>query len=77
MKTYDLSILIPARNEQFLACTVEDILANKRGSTEILVGLDGQWAEPGIADHPDVRILYVAQSVGQRAMTNKLCAFAG
>lgn len=70
---YDLSILIPARNEQFLARTIEDILANKRGRTEIIVGLDGQWAEPGIPDHPDVRIVYVAQSIGQRAMTNKLC----
>lgn len=73
MSNYDLSILIPARSEQFLARTVEDILANKRGSTEILVGLDGEWAEPGIASHPDVRIVYVAQSIGQRAMTNKLC----
>lgn len=72
MKTYKLSILIPARNEQFLSRTVEDILQNKRGDTEIIVGLDGQWAEPGIPDHPDVRIVYVSESVGQRALTNKL-----
>lgn len=69
---YDLSILIPARNEMFIAKTVEDILAHKRAKTEIIVGLDGEWAEPGIVDHPDVRIVYVAQSIGQRAMTNKL-----
>lgn len=69
---YDLSILIPARNEMFISNTVEDILKNKRGKTEIIVGLDGEWANPGISDHPDVRILYVSESIGQRAMTNKL-----
>lgn len=70
---YDLSILIPARNEQFISNTVEDILKNKRGKTEIIVGLDGEWADPPIKDHPDVRIVYVSESIGQRAMTNRLC----
>lgn len=70
---YDLSILIPARNEMFVANTVEDILKNRRGKTEVIIGLDGQWAEPGIPDHPDVRIVYVSESLGQRAMTNLLC----
>ena len=72
MSKYDLSILIPARNEMFVAKTVEEILEKRRGKTEVLVGLDGEWAEPGIADHPDVRIVYVSTSIGQRAMTNKL-----
>lgn len=70
---YDLSILIPARNEMFVAKTVQDILQNKRGKTEIIVGLDGAWAEPGIDDHPDVRIVHVSESIGQRALTNRLC----
>ena len=73
MKKYDISILIPARNEMFVADTVRDILRNKRGNTEVIVGLDGQWAEPGIPDHPDVRVVYVSESIGQRAMTNRLC----
>jgi hypothetical protein len=73
MKNYDLSILIPARNEMFLSKTVEDILRHKTGNTEIIVGLDGEWADPGVVDHPDVRILYVSESIGQRAMTNTLC----
>lgn len=70
---YDLSILIPARNEMFVSNTVADILKNRRGKTEIIVGLDGAWASPGIPDHPDVRIVYVSESRGQRAMTNMLC----
>ena len=71
MKKYDLSILIPARNEQFLSRTVEDIIAKKRGNTEVIVVLDGAWAEPGIKDHPDVTIIYHNQSIGQRAATNE------
>lgn len=72
MQTYDLSVLIPARNEMFLAKTVENILENKRGNTEILVALDGAWADPGLPDHPDVTILYLPESIGQRAATNQL-----
>ena len=70
---YDLSILIPARNEMFISNTVDDILKNRRGKTEIIVGLDGVLADPGIVDHPDVRIVYVSESLGQRGMTNLLC----
>ena len=68
-----LSILIPARNEEFLARTIEDILSNIEGDTEILVGLDGAWANPPIKDDPRVTIVHVSESIGQRAMTNQLC----
>lgn len=70
MKSYDLSIVIPARNEEFLSLTVADLVKNKRGKTEVIVILDGQWAEPPIEDHPDVRIIYVPESIGQRAAQN-------
>ena len=73
MKQYDLSVLVPARNEEWLALTVENLLKNIRGNTEILVGLDGSWAYPPINDEPRVTILYHNESVGQRAMTNDLC----
>lgn len=67
-----LSILIPSRNEMFLKRTVEDILAHMEADTEILVGLDGQWADPALEDHDRVRILYYPESIGQRKMTNQL-----
>src|SRR3990167_8616141 len=70
---YDLSILIPARQEEFLVRTIQDLLEHKKGNTEILVGLDGQWSEPGIPDHPDVTVVYYPESIGQRALTNQLC----
>jgi hypothetical protein len=67
----DLSIIIPARNEMFLKNTVEDILKNKRGRTEIIVIMDGAWANPPVEDHPDVHIIYHGTSIGQRAATNE------
>jgi glycosyltransferase involved in cell wall biosynthesis len=70
MSAYDLSILIPARSEQFLANTVADILKNKRGKTEVIVVCDGSWADPSIEDHDDVRIIYLPEARGQRASQN-------
>lgn len=72
---YDLSVLIPARNEMFLAKTVETILANIRGNTEIIVFLDGNWTNPPIQvdDDPRVTIVYSPVSIGQRAGTNQAC----
>lgn len=71
MTKYDLSIVIPARNEMFLAKTVENILLNKRGKTEIIIGMDGSWSNPPIGDHPDVNIIHYSESIGQRAITNQ------
>jgi len=70
---YDLSILIPARNEMFLAKTVENILENKRGKTQVIVVLDGQWADPPLTQHVDVVVVYLPESIGQRAATNLAC----
>ena len=73
MSAKDLSILIPARNEEFLKRTIEDILEHAEMDTEILVGLDGAWSDPAIPQHPKVNVIYVPESIGQRAMTNQLC----
>jgi len=32
---YDLAVIIPARAEEFLKNTVEDLLKNKRGNTQM------------------------------------------
>ncbi len=69
---YSLSILIPARSEMFLARTVQDILENSEAKTEIIITLDGKWPTSGweIPQHDRVNIIYVPESVGQRAATN-------
>ena len=67
----DLSIIIPARNEMFLAKTVENILENIEGDkTEIIVVLDGKWADPPIPVHEKVTVVYLPESVGHREATN-------
>lgn len=73
MQAKDLSILIPARNEEFLARTIEDILANIEADTEVIAVLDGEWANPPIPQHPRVVVVYLPESIGQRAATNLAC----
>lgn len=68
---FDLSILITARNEQWLARTIRDILENIRANTEIICVLDGYWPNPGIEDHPRLTLLRYPQSIGQRAAINQ------
>jgi len=73
---YALSILVPSRNEMFLSRTVKDIVTNMRANTEIIVVLDGQWAEPPIDQHKDVSVIYLPESIGQRAATNLVAKMA-
>jgi len=67
----DLSILIPARNEQFLSRTIADILTHSEADTEVIAVLDGQWSVDPIPDHPRVTLVYHSKSIGQRAATNE------
>lgn len=70
----DLSILIPARNEEFLIQTIDDIFRHKEGNTEVLVGLDG-W-DCDIEPREDLTIIKVDNLIGQRAMMNKLAGLS-
>lgn len=65
-----LSVIIPARNERFLKRTVEDVLTNMRADTEIIVILDGAWPLEPLAAHPRVTVIYLPESIGQRAAVN-------
>lgn len=76
MKEVALSILIPANREQFLARTIEDLIQNCEADTEIIAVLDGAWAEPAIPQHPMVNVIYLPESIGQRAATNMACRLA-
>lgn len=67
----DLSVLIPARNEYWLAKTIENILENIEGDTEIIAILDGYWPDPPINDHPRVTIIHHTNPIGQRAGVNE------
>jgi len=72
----DLSIIIPARNEEFLQNTIDNILKNIRGDTDIYAILDGYWPDKSIPQHDRVNIVHHDLPIGQRAATNegvKLC----
>lgn len=72
----ELSILIPANKEQFLAKTIQDILENIEAETEIIAVLDSEWADPSIDQHERVTVIYVPKVIGQRAATNLACRIA-
>ena len=72
----DLSILIPARNEEFLQRTIEDIIEHSEADTEIIATLDGKWADPPVKDHERVTLIYHPESIGQRAATNDAAKLA-
>ena len=65
-----LSILIPARHEEFLAKTVENILENIEAETEIIVVLDGEPSMSPLPEDPRVHVISVSKAFGQRAATN-------
>jgi glycosyltransferase involved in cell wall biosynthesis len=66
----ELSVLIPARNEEWLSRTVADVLAHARAETEVIVVCDGEWANPPLEDHPRLRMIRTPAPIGQRAATN-------
>ena len=61
---YKLSVLIPSRNEIFLARTIQDLLENTSDQTEIIAVLDSAWADPAIPQHPRVNVIYLPVSIG-------------
>lgn len=67
----DLSVLVPARNEMFLLKTIQEVLAQARANTEVIVILDGAPPIDPIPQEPRVKIVYHGTSIGQRAATNE------
>lgn len=65
-----VSVIIPARNEIYLAKTIESVCKAAKGDYEVIAVLDGYWPEPAILDHPSVRVVHLTEPVGQRAATN-------
>lgn len=68
---FDLSVLIPARNEEHLNETVLDGLANSSDATEFIVILDEELPDVSLDRHPRVTVSYEKTSIGQRAATNQ------
>ena len=67
----DLSVIIPARSEIFLAQTVQNVLANARADTEVIAICDGYEPDPPLQDDTRLVVVRHEQSIGQRAATNE------
>jgi len=65
-----VSVIIPARNEKYLAQTIQSTIAAAKGDYEIIAVCDGYWPDPAIQDHPKVNVLHFTEAIGQRAATN-------
>lgn len=70
-----LTVIIPARNELYLAQTVEDLLRKAAGEIEIIVILDGWW--PKFLLPEDKRVIVIhRERRGMRAAINSAVAIA-
>lgn len=73
----DLSVLIPARNEDMLDRTLQDLIENIEGKTEVIVVLDGWIPNPSLKTvDPRILIVYNPVAKGQRAATNQAARLA-
>lgn len=70
-----LSVIIPSRNERFLAPTVRDVLGQARGDLEVYVVLDGYWAHELPSD-PRLHILHRGKAQGMRPAINAAAELA-
>lgn len=68
---YELSVVVPGNNEQFHSQTIDDLVKNSKGKTEIIAVIDGGiWPKPSIKQYPNVNVIFLPTAVGQRAATN-------
>ncbi len=71
MSTPILSVVIPARNERWLARTVQDVLGHAKAETEVIVVCDNSWPDPPLQDHPRLTVVHYSEPIGQRAAVNQ------
>lgn len=72
----ELSILIPSRNEEWLAETLTDLFTNIRGNTEVIVVIDGEQYPKELPNDDRLTIIRHNVSRGQRAATNDAAKIA-
>src|SRR3990167_8510764 len=68
----DVSVIIPSRSPQYLSKTISDLLSNAESKIEVIVVLDGRWADDYV---DDPRVIYVHHgiihdNVGMRGSIN-------
>ena len=73
----DLSIIIPARHEQFLSAIIKDVLSKAESNFEVIVVLDGYWeTSENVVDDPRVKYIHNGTVMGMRESINRGVAVA-
>lgn len=69
---YKLSIIIPARFEEFLDRTIQDVIEHTTDQTEVIAILDGYLPNPPLGSYGSrVTVIYNPEARGQRAAANQ------
>lgn len=71
-----VSVLIPARNERFLARTIQDVFEKATGDVEVISVLDGYWPQPPLPERPNLIQIHRGRPMGMRAAINAAAAAA-
>ena len=71
-----LSVLIPAREEEYLQKTITSVLDSARGEVEVIVVLDGYQPDPPIKEDPRLKIIHNKEAIGQRPAINQAARLA-
>jgi len=66
-----VSVVIPARNEKFLAPTVQDALSKAKGDVEVVVHLDGYWPNPPLPQDDRLVLVHSGTPIGMRPGINR------
>ncbi len=71
-----VSIIIPSRQERFLARTIQEVFLKAAGDVEILAVLDGYWPKPPLVEDPRLIQLHRGQWQGMRPGINAAAEIA-
>ena len=71
-----ISVVIPARNEDYLQQTIDSLLDNAREAVEIIVVLDGYWPVPPLKSNKQVHILHRSKPLGMQHGVNSAARMA-
>jgi glycosyltransferase involved in cell wall biosynthesis len=71
-----ISIIVPSRNEKYLANTVNDLLQKAEGNIEIIVVLDGYWPAQMPIEDDRVIIIHRGMVHGMRHAINSAVAIS-
>lgn len=61
-----VSVLVPSRDEQFLANTVEDMIKKAAGEVEVIAVIDGPTSHPPPTESSNVKVITLPEPCGMR-----------